>query len=778
MFGRLLVVGALLSVAAFGTGCASVSIHVARSSYAAGDSGYVQITNEGWRTAYGNFCATYTLERRRGSAWIPVERDDRRCTKQLDGYAPGSRRPAVFHIPRDTPNGIHRLVSRLDGRADDRVTSNEFVVVGSAGTADGPPKPTTNAQRMSADTPRSTAAGTSFIAPQGWAVATSGVVTTLEMPEGDGRLALCEVGPAKDVRSAVAAAWAAYGPQRGAKLPVKSELPLSDRDGWVDRSVTTYVLSPNERREVAVTTMRSGDGWTVVILDAQQATAEKRRAQTALFFDRLLPKGYTRESFAGRTPHRLDAQRIKALTAFIERARIAVGVPGVALGLVQGGKVIFEGGFGVRQLGRNEKVDANTLCLVASTTKALTTLMLGKLVDAGRLTWDTPVTRVLPEFYLDDTATTKSVLVKHLVCACTGLPRQDLEWILQFEGTTPASMLASLANIQPTTKFGEMFQYSNNLAAVGGYVGARVLFPQLELGAGYDLAMTTEVFGPLAMRATTFDFKRALRGNHATPHAKSIDDTTEIALLAPCRSTIPMRPTGGAWSSVRDMLKYVTMETRRGLLPSGRRYISDQVLADRRAPQVAMGKDSSYGMGLWQSTRYGIPVVSHTGSLFGFKSQMLWLPEHEVGGVVLTNGDTGNGVTAAFFRKLLEVLFDGRDEADTDLATWTEAMHRDIRDDRNTLTAPVPGETAAMLAERYRSPALGEVMVVRRPDALTFDFGEWASAVASRRNPDGTTSFITITPGVYGFELVAGRAGEQRTLTMRDAQHEYTFTER
>lgn len=133
MVSRLWGIGAFVSAALFGTGCASVSIRVDRSSYAAGDSGHAQITNEGVRTAYGNFCASYTLERRRGSTWIPIEGEDRRCTKQLDGYGPGSERAAVFHIPRDTPSGTYRLVTRVEGGAsDEQVASNEFVVVGPA----------------------------------------------------------------------------------------------------------------------------------------------------------------------------------------------------------------------------------------------------------------------------------------------------------------------------------------------------------------------------------------------------------------------------------------------------------------------------------------------------------------------------------------------------------------------------------------------------------------------------------------------------------------------
>ena len=76
------------------------------------------------------------------------------------------------------------------------------------------------------------------------------------------------------------------------------------------------------------------------------------------------------------------------------------------------------------------------------------------------------------------------------------------------------------------------------------------------------------------------------------------------------------------------------------------------------------------------------------------------------------------------------------------------------------------------LAARYANPALGEIVVSRKGAATIFDFGEWSSEVASRKNPDGTISFITIVPGFNGLEFVVGRAS---TLTLRDAQHEYVF---
>ena len=97
-------------------------------------------------------------------------------------------------------------------------------------------------------------------------------------------------------------------------------------------------------------------------------------------------------------------------------------------------------------------------------------MLLAELVDENKLRWDQPVTEVYPSFKLGDAETTQKVLVKHLVCACTGLPRQDLEWLLNYGTATPASSLALLGTMQPTSRFGEVYQYSNLMAAAAGYV--------------------------------------------------------------------------------------------------------------------------------------------------------------------------------------------------------------------------------------------------------------------------------------------------------------------
>lgn len=638
-----------------------------------------------------------------------------------------------------------------------------------------PLRPAAAAEPAATDMPARTVEGNSFIAPAGWKLSTRGAATIIEAPEGGSYIAFVDVR-APDADAALTAAWKAYKPDAKPVLKVATDAP--DKDGWTNRRSYEYETSPNDKRDLRASLSRANDVWSVVFYDMAQSVGDKRLAQIILAFDDFLPKGYTRETFAGRKAAKLDAARLAQLRTFVDTSMKELGVPGIAVGIIENGKVVLAEGFGVRELGRDEKVDADTLFMVGSNTKAMTTLMLAKLVDEGKIGWNTRVTTLLPSFRLGNDDTTRQVEVRHLICACTGLPRQDLEFIFDYAHDTPATMIEKLGKTQPTSAFGEMFQYSNLLAAAAGFVGGHVAHPVDELGVAYDKAMQERVFDPLGMKATTFDFARALGGNHAMPHAIDVDGKPARSLMESNYAVVPVRPAGAAWSDIHDMLAYVGMELADGALPDGSRYMTKDVLYARRAPQVSIGKNATYGMGLEVDTSSGTPVVHHGGATFGFMSDMIWLPDHGVGAVILTNSERGGTLLEPFQRKLLEILFDGRPEADVTVASRAKAFFEQLAAERKSLTIPPDPAAAATLAKRYTDGPLGDITVSEAEGATVFDFDEWKSAVASRKNADGTTSFVSVTPGVVGwFEFVVG-SNPKRTLTLRDAQHEYVFEER
>jgi hypothetical protein len=130
-----------------------------------------------------------------------------------------------------------------------------------------------------------------------------------------------------------------------------------------------------------------------------------------------------------------------------------------------------------------------------------------------------------------------------------------------------------------------------------------------------------------------------------------------------------------------------------------------------------------------------------------------------------------------FMRRLLEVSFDGKDEAVGDVAGAVKTYQAGLAKRRERLVVPADPSVANKLASHYSSKALGDIDVLTKDGVTTFDFGEWKSTVASRKNDDGTTSFITIDPTNAGFEFVVGERSGKRVLIIRDGQHEYVFNE-
>ncbi len=242
-----------------------------------------------------------------------------------------------------------------------------------------PPPP----ELLAADTPRSTVEGATFIAPAGWSIAVRGPATILEAPEGGSYLAFVDV-KAPDADAAVAAAWAAYKPE--ARWPLKVTTDAPDKDGWTNRRAYDYQTSPNEKRDVAAYSRRAGEVWTVIIYDMAQAVGEKRSAAVSLVFGRLLPKGYARESFAGKKAHRLDAERLARLARLGRDGHEGTGRAGRG-GRPRAGRRdrSSQAASACASSGKPQRPDADTLFMIASNTKALTTLMLAKLVDEKKL---------------------------------------------------------------------------------------------------------------------------------------------------------------------------------------------------------------------------------------------------------------------------------------------------------------------------------------------------------------------------------------------------------
>jgi CubicO group peptidase (beta-lactamase class C family) len=300
------------------------------------------------------------------------------------------------------------------------------------------------------------------------------------------------------------------------------------------------------------------------------------------------------------------------------------------------------------------------------------------------------------------------------------------------------------------------------------------------LGLAYDRAMQDKVFGPLGMTATTFDEARAMATNWAEPHADGIDGRP--ALLGPSsaatglnRSIKPYRPAGGAWSTANDLIKFVRFELNEGRLDDGTQHVSPNNLLQRRLPTVATGEDRAYGMGLRVDRSSGMEVIHHGGSMFGYKSDMMFVPSAGIGAVILTNSNNGSALLRPFMRRLLELLFDGRLEAADDVAAQGVRSKAELQAERARVSVVPDPAAITSFATAYTSVELGPLNLSREGKELMFNFRSMKTPIGTRRNDDGSISAVALDPALLYFPLVIGSEGDKPTLTVRDNQHEYKF---
>ena len=253
-----------------------------------------------------------------------------------------------------------------------------------------------------------------------------------------------------------------------------------------------------------------------------------------------------------------------------------------------------------------------------------------------------------------------------------------MEWIMTGGLDTPANkVLSLLAGMKPTTKFGEMFQYSNLLASAAGYIAGHVDYPRMDIGHVYDRAMQIEILDPLGMKDTTFSKAVAVAGDHADPRDIGMDGTVALGTIDKSDSIYFARPAGGAWSSADDLARYALNELREGVLPSGGRLVSREALLARRNLGMEIGEAATYGMGLQTSRRWGVAMVHHGGAMPDYKTDWIVLPDAGIGIVLLTNAELGTSLVDQTRRRLVEILYGARLEASAAMKTRAAALRAD-----------------------------------------------------------------------------------------------------
>jgi CubicO group peptidase (beta-lactamase class C family) len=487
------------------------------------------------------------------------------------------------------------------------------------------------------------------------------------------------------------------------------------------------------------------------------------------------PQTGARTDLTGVAPLPLTGDRLVAFETYVVDAMNRLGVPGASVAVVQGGQITYAQGFGVKELSGAEPVTADTLMMVGSVTKSLTSTMAATLVDDGSLSWDTPVIDLLPGFAVADPQLTARLTVADAFCACTGLPPRDIELLFNVDTLTPELMVASVAGLPLTAPFGETWQYSNQMYSVGGYAAASAAGDAPDdLYGGYVAAMHERILGPIGMDRSTFALADVLAdGDYASGHATDLDGRTgPFSLQFEERYLRLVAPAGALWSSAREMARYLQTQMADGVAPDGTRVVSVENLGQTWAPRVAIAAppglspalaESSqyYGMGWLVGTYKGQPLINHSGGTGGFISAVAFLPEADLGIVILSNGGPG---AVAFYpgvqNRLFELLFDQPSEFDALLGPVMEAQSAQLAQIRDQFRPVDPTAVAPWLG-RYANPTLGEVTLSLRDGELILDTGGARSELRAVADEAGqVVAYLLIDPPFAGPTPVTLRQGD------------------
>ena len=345
----------------------------------------------------------------------------------------------------------------------------------------------------------------------------------------------------------------------------------------------------------------------------------------------------------------LDTQQIQQLDEWIEKTRQTWQVPGLSVAIVWGDQVLLCKGYGVRETGKADPIDDQTLFAIASNTKAFTADAIAILVDEGKLQWDDPVQKHLPWFRLSDPLASNDIRIRDLLCHRSGLGTFSGDLLWWGTAYSPKEILQRASVLKPAHPFRANYGYSNLMFLAAGEV------IQAVSGMTWGEFIQSRLLTPLEMTTSKWSIKQLTdHGNLATPHKTYLDRSEPIEWM----NWDSMAAAGGILSNAADMARWMQFQMRQGKDSEGRAIVSQARIYETMQPHsiIPVSKARSqripathfraYGLGWSLADYYGVKLVGHGGGYDGMYSEQLMIPGHRFGIMVLTNSMTpiGNAI--------------------------------------------------------------------------------------------------------------------------------------
>jgi CubicO group peptidase (beta-lactamase class C family) len=366
----------------------------------------------------------------------------------------------------------------------------------------------------------------------------------------------------------------------------------------------------------------------------------------------------------------------KATKQVIEKALTTFFTPGMSVGVVHQGKVVFLEGAGLRNIEKKSGVNPDTFFRLASTSKAFTAAAIGILVDQGKLNWSDKVTQHLPGFQMQDAWVTREFTIKDLLVHHSGLVGGAGDSMIWPEpsGFSRTEVVNNLRYLSPATSFRTAYAYSNVLYITAGEIIAKVA------GMSYGDFIQQHIFEPLDMTCFAGDVPKAKLTNAAMSYAHN----DEKGIYAVPRNSIQQTQqmsvaAGGIVCNAQSMTKWIKALLSPDTLP-----FSMNVLNAQWSPETILNVSESeekwdstlfktYGLGWRIADMLGYKLISHTGTLSGYQAYVALLPELQVGVVVLNNG-SNYGARSSVMQHILKSFIPSAKLPDDAPSDWIQAL--------------------------------------------------------------------------------------------------------
>ncbi|HXB43734.1 MAG TPA: serine hydrolase [Puia sp.] len=414
---------------------------------------------------------------------------------------------------------------------------------------------------------------------------------------------------------------------------------------------------------------------------------------------------------------------------YVQNGLLQWKTPGLSVVVVKDGKEVYKNGFGVTELGKQDPFTTSTLSICASTTKAMTAVCMGMLIDEGKIKWTDKVSDIYPELKLQDSYASAELTVKDLFTHNAGLGNADWFWILGYDLDT---IICKMRLLKPAYSFRSSFTYQNLMYMVAGEVIHKVS------GKSWDDFIRERLFGPLGMQHTYPSYQlSSSEPSHISPHFMYEDSTVKPIVYIDAKG---IDAAGGVWSSADDISRWVRFMLDSASV-NGKRLLKAETYNELFKPQVMVTDGEfyptqkmtkphwkTYGLGWFQEDYRGKMLDFHTGSLDGAVAIIGLIPDEHFGVYIFGNRDHSELRHALMYKAIDLWCFNDNSH---DWSNDFFALYKKIKDDQKKKESEkeskhvlntIPSLEMSAYEGKYSNEIFGNAEIAFRNDTLMLKF--------------------------------------------------------